>query len=172
MKRNIWYHVSCCWAIETTPPIKKVGPTMAVSRVWKFYGTPKMENSPAACCASSILSTSRSRWIFFVLSVDKLKMQFILLVNDQVGGASGGSTHGLKSWEGRGMRHCKVQPGATQVNGPQELREDFCTCSCSPVLAKQMAKMISCARVYWIFHLIHWISHPRLCFIAFKLKSH
>ena len=30
--------------------------------------------------------------------------------------------------------------------------------------------MISCARVYWICHFISWISHPRLCFIAFKMK--
>ena len=30
--------------------------------------------------------------------------------------------------------------------------------------------MISCARVYWIFHFISRSFHPRLCFIAFKMK--
>ena len=31
--------------------------------------------------------------------------------------------------------------------------------------------MLSCARVYWIFHFISRSFHPRLCFIAFKMKS-
>ena len=29
------------------------------------------------------------------------------------------------------MRYCKVQPEASQVNGPQALRGDYCICSCS-----------------------------------------
>ena len=36
-----------------------------------------------------------------------------------------------QSWEGWGVRHNKMQPEATQVDGPQELKGDFC--SCSPV---------------------------------------
>ena len=52
----------------------------------RFMVTPKMENSPTACCASTILRklwTSRSRWIFFVFSVDILQMQFIWLFNNR-----------------------------------------------------------------------------------------
>ena len=65
------------------------------------------------------------------------------------------------------MRHCKIQPEATQVDGPQELLLMF-TYFCSI----NDKKMILCGRVYWICHSICWISHPRLCFIAFKLKSY
>ena len=39
-----------------------------------------------------------------------------------------------QSWKGRGMRHCKMQPEATLVDGPQELKEDFCWCS--PIFAQ------------------------------------
>ena len=33
-------------------------------------------------------------------------------------------------------------------------------------------KMILCARVYRNCHSICWITHPRRCFIAFKMKSY
>ena len=49
------------------------------------------------------------------------------------------------------------------------MRGDYCTCSCS-LSSTNDEKMISCARVYWICHFISWISHPRPCFIAFKMK--
>ena len=78
-----------------------------------------------------------------------------------------------QSWEGWGVRHNKMRPEATQVDGPQELKGDFC--SCSPVhlfLINKWRKMILSATVYWICHSNCWISHPRLCFIAFKMKSY
>ena len=40
--------------------------------------------------------------------------------------------------------------------------------SCS----KNDEKMILCARVYRNCHSICWITHPRRCFIAFKMKSY
>ena len=57
---------------------------------------------------------------------------------------------------------------SSQVNWPQALRGNYCTCSWS--LSSNDEKMISCARVYWICHFNSWISHPRLYFIAFQMK--
>ena len=58
---------------------------------------------------------------------------------------------------------------SSQVNWPQALRGNYCTCSWS-LSSINDEKMISCARVYWICHFNSWISHPRLCFIAFQMK--
>ena len=33
-----------------------------------------------------------------------------------------------------------------------------------------MIELLDCARVYWICHFNSWISHSRLCFIAFQMK--
>ena len=66
-----------------------------------------------------------------------------------------------------------MQLEATQVGGPQELKGDLC--SCSPVhlfFSINDEKMILCARVYRICHSICWITHPRRCFIGFKMKSY
>ena len=58
---------------------------------------------------------------------------------------------------------------SSQVNWPQTLRGNYCTCSWS-LSSINGEKMTSCARVYWICHFNSWISYPRLCFIAFQMK--
>ena len=58
---------------------------------------------------------------------------------------------------------------SSQVNWPQTLRGNYCTCSWS-LSSINGEKIASCARVYWICHFNSWISYPRLCFIAFQMK--
>ena len=58
---------------------------------------------------------------------------------------------------------------SSQVNWPQTLRGNYCTCSWS-LSSINGEKMTSCARVYWICHFNSWISYPRLWFIAFQMK--
>ena len=57
-----------------------------------------------------------------------------------------------QSWVGWGMRHSKMQPEATQVNRPQELKGDFC--SCSPV---------------HLFLINKWRKNDFMCYGSFNL---
>ena len=68
------------------------------------------------------------------------------------------------------MRYCKVQPEASLVNWPQALTERRLLHLFLFTFLNKWQKMISCARVYWIFPFISRSFHPRLCFIAFKMK--
>ena len=52
---------------------------------------------------------------------------------------------------------------SSQVNWPQTLRGNYCTCSWS-LSSINGEKMTSCARVYWICHFNSCISHQKLCF--------
>ena len=63
------------------------------------------------------------------------------------------------------MRYCKVQPEASQVNGPQALRGDYCICSCSlsSINDKKWFPVLGFIGSFTSFH-------PRLCFIGFKMK--
>ena len=58
---------------------------------------------------------------------------------------------------------------SSQVNWPQTLRGNYCTCSWS-LSSINGENMTSCASVFWICHCNSWISYPRLCFIGFQMK--
>ena len=63
--------------------------------------------------------------------------------------------------------------------GPTKSIYSFCKKNISEInlkLAQSIYSLIyemditECTKVYWICLFISWISHPRLCFIAFKMK--
>ena len=85
--------------------------------------------------------------MFFLLTFCKCNLFDYSIIDDSLGGASGGSTHGLRN-------HLKNFHKKKFLDMQHE------------------EEMILCVRVYWICHSICLISHPRLCFIAFKMKSY
>ena len=86
------------------PPIKKVVPNKTVSKVWKFYGDSQDGEFTHYCLQCKYnpnkgvdVAIKVNILCFCLLTVCKCHLFDYSIINDQVGGASGGSTHGLRN---------------------------------------------------------------------------
>ena len=125
-------------------------PTKTVSKVWKFYGD--SQDGEFAHCLLCKYNPNKGVDVaikvnilcFSLLTFCKCHLFDYSIINDQVGRASGGSTHGLRN-------HLKNFHKKEFLDMQHEKEEK--------------TKKKNCLSICWT-------SHPTQCFIAFNMKSY